>query len=823
MSTDAPLLSDYQEPIDENKIGAHASDAQINVEFDSYAIGHGTSSRDVAVRRRQVSTSVGAFGSDDVSRQWWKEVEDADSGLDETHAHIGHGGGGGGAAHEDSGMHVHSHVHHMTEEEKLLMYSYEGLDYDLPVNTLRRKRQNEDLKGNSTDNILRWLIYAAVGTITGCLAFVLSRMVTILSKWKFDAIRQDIADDKLAGPFFLWMLISGGFVLIATFLVAVVEPVAGGSGIPEIKGYLNGTNYLRFLKIKTLFSKAIGVVFSVSGGLIIGKEGPLVHSGAIIAANISNSTWVNTWSCWTPRIRKWLNHFRNDRDKRDFVAGGAAAGVAAAFGAPVGGILFSLEEASSFWSVKLTWMVFLCAMMGTFFLNVLKIAYKHTSSFSGLISFGPPIVGVPFRIWELPFFILLAVFGGFAGALFNAINERLSRWRRDTIQGRPYHRMAEAVTIGLITAFCAFWAPYLFDHCRTITPADIKLEEEEGESFLFAYRCGENQFNTMASLIFATTESSIRGFFHNDSEYEWGALVFYFVLVFALAVVTYGIAVPSGLFVPCILMGCAFGRLMGEAVRHWFPEHDIIPGTYAIVGATAMLGGVARMTISLTVILVETTQDVEFVMPIMITLMVSKWVGDMFNISLYDLHVELKCMPFVESQPSVNMYHLTAGDVMRKPVQTLPDVTTVGHVLDELGKTHHNGFPLCRTGEDVKQTFCGMIMRNQLHVLLNKGAYGPDTDDALRKVELDDFATSLSSKSVPLFQVSDDVLAERIDLRPFMNPVPISVQPGCPLSRVFTLFRSLGIRHLVVVDAHNMIIGIIGRKEIMSSFDQDLF
>ena len=52
--------------------------------------------------------------------------------------------------------------------------------------------------------------------------------------------------------------------------------------------------------------------------------------------------------------------------RRNFTTAGAAAGVAAAFGAPVGGLLFAMEEVSSFWSMKLGWMIFFACMLATF-------------------------------------------------------------------------------------------------------------------------------------------------------------------------------------------------------------------------------------------------------------------------------------------------------------------------------------------------------------------------------------------------------------------------------------------------------------------------
>ena len=91
-----------------------------------------------------------------------------------------------------------------------------------------------------------------------------------------------------------------------------------------------------------------GSILGVAGGFVVGKEGPMVHTGSCIASLLGQGGSRKYHLTW-----KWLRYFKNDRDRRDLITCGAAAGVAAAFRAPVGGVLFALEEAAS-WSLFLS-------------------------------------------------------------------------------------------------------------------------------------------------------------------------------------------------------------------------------------------------------------------------------------------------------------------------------------------------------------------------------------------------------------------------------------------------------------------------------------
>jgi H+/Cl- antiporter ClcA len=130
-------------------------------------------------------------------------------------------------------------------------------------------------------------------------------------------------------------------------------------------GFMNGVAYPGYISIRVLVVKLIGVALAVAGGLCAGKEGPLVHIGAIVG-------------CATPYLPFRFNeYFRNDFEKRKLLAVGTAAGVSAAFGAPIGGTLFAYElsKPNTFWSFSLTWKVFFASSISTFVLSIFKQLY----------------------------------------------------------------------------------------------------------------------------------------------------------------------------------------------------------------------------------------------------------------------------------------------------------------------------------------------------------------------------------------------------------------------------------------------------------------
>lgn len=98
----------------------------------------------------------------------------------------------------------------------------------------------------------------------------------------------------------------------------------------------------------------------------------------------------------------------------------------------------------------------------------------------------------------------------------------------------------------------------------------------------------------------------------------------------------------------------------------------------------------------------------------MLVLTVSKWIGDIFNIALYDIHVELLCVPFVENVPQNELQSLLAKDVMSKPVVCFRAKENAKFLYDTLLNCTHNGFPVLN--KDNK--FIGLMLKSHIVILI---------------------------------------------------------------------------------------------------------
>lgn len=462
-------------------------------------------------------------------------------------------------------------------------------DYELTESTIRSL------------NLGRWIMTFSIGLFTGLVACFIEVFSERLCDWRQSQTMRILQGETsgalgFGSAFLMYAAISMAFVAIASSCVALACPVAGGSGISEIKATLNGIKIHRVVRFKTLVCKAFGVLFSVAGGLPVGKEGPMIHSGAIIGAGLSQgkSSSFGLDTSWTK-----FKGFRNDKEKRDFISSGAAAGVAAAFGAPIGGVLFALEEGASFWHQNLTWRTFFCAMVSAFVLNLFLtfkqgVAWGALGTQSGTFSFGTfGGSSKSYACGDVVVFTVMGVAGGVFGAWFNWANTKLTTFRMKYLGGR-WVKLGEALVIALVMASVSFWLSYYAGTCLPMPNAEVQPYAQDLVSF-YCPPGVDNQvyYNDLASLFTVNYGTSIKQLLHFSHDHENASeipsftpqsLLVFFVAFYLVACLTYGIAVPSGLFVPSLLAGAAYGRLCVYFI-HWIGLPITAPdGMFALIG-----------------------------------------------------------------------------------------------------------------------------------------------------------------------------------------------------------------------------------------------
>jgi chloride channel 3/4/5 len=607
-----------------------------------------------------------------------------------------------------------------------------------------------------------------------------------------------------AGQFVLgylfFILFSVLFAVSAAILVKHFSTYAKHSGIPEIKTVLGGFVIRRFLGTWTLVTKSLGLTLAVSSGMWVGKEGPFVHL-ACCCANII--------------MKPFESLSRNEARKREVLSAAAASGISVAFGAPIGGVLFSLEQLSYYFPDKTMWQSFVCAMVAAVTLQALNP--YHT----GKIVLYQVTYTTGWHGFELVPFALLGIIGGIYGGLFIKLNMFVARIRK--AEGYPFRNkpIIEVFVVSAISALVNY--PNLF----------MRAQMSELVYYLFA-ECDTIGNNDIFGLCRATTAGAL--------SMVW-LLIAASQLGFLLASITFGLQIPAGVILPSLALGALYGRGLGVVVellhKHFStsfifstcePEGlCVTPGTYAIVGAASALAGVTRMTASIVVIMFELTGALTYVLPIMIAVMLAKWIGDVFSPrGIYESWIQFNEYPYLENKDDTNMPHVLVSSLMTRieemkcfdvdrayPVEALRDI---------LRTTTYHGFPVVAFKTVIQDSSCEEIEENTTNPSPHDNIFmgyisRTELAFALERVTTSGNTSSLRSEPADeqtpcYFTYHADIASGRgIDLRPWMDQTPITLNSHSSLQLAVNMFQKLGLRYLLFVE-RGAFRGILTKKDV---------
>lgn len=588
--------------------------------------------------------------------------------------------------------------------------------------------------------------------------------------WKSwgEAVGVTSAGGKWFVEYFFFIIFSVFVAYLAALLVQEYAIYAKHSGIPEIKTVLGGFVIQQFFGTWTLVTKSFGLILAVASGMWLGKEGPLVHV-ACCCANLF--------------VKLFPNINGNEARKREVLSAAAASGISVAFGSPIGGVLFSLEQLSYYFPDKTMWQSFVCAMTAAVVLQAFD-PFR-----SGKLVMYQVQYSIGWHRFELMPYAFLGIFGGIYGGLFIKANMAVAQWKKaNTWLPGP---IAQVLVVAFLTALINYPNFYM------------KLQATELVSNLFAEcskvlddpfglcKTGAASASTIVLLIFA----AVVGFF--------------------LAAITFGLQIPAGIILPSMAIGALTGRAVGIVMEIWVSNHPnfflfsscepdvpcITPGTYAIVGAAAALAGVTRMTVSIVVIMFELTGALTYVLPIMIAVMISKWVGDAFSRrGIYESWIHFNEYPFLDNSEEMVIPDIPVSQIMTR-IEDLVVLTATGHTIASLStilEMHpYRGFPVISDPRDA--ILLGYISRAELTYNLRASTQPP---------------RSLAPETEAFF--SHQPLADprsTLDLRPWMDQTPLTLPSHSTLHLVASYFQKLGLRYVLFSD-RGVLQGLLTKKDV---------
>ncbi len=346
----------------------------------------------------------------------------------------------------------------------------------------------------------------------------------------------------------LWSALGAG---AGVYLVKKFAPEAGGSGVPHLKGVLLGLNTLRPVRI--IVVKFLGGLLALGSGLVMGREGPTLQMGGALGGLAARFLGGDA------------------RSRQILIAAGAAAGLSAAFNAPLAGLIFVLEEVQRDFDPAM----FAAALMASLVADVVgRLIAGGASAFS--VEIAPPSLSA------LIAYVVLGIGCGLAGVAFNRAimwgSNPDARWQKLPVP-------ALGLVIGAIIGGIGFFAPQFLSAGHGLTETLFSL----GES---------------PTLL-------------NSAKHLLWLIPLLFALRFVMTITSYSTGAAGGFFAPILALGAQVGLFVALSTQLVAPGLLIHPQNFAVVGMAALFAASVRAPLTSIVLIIEMTNGYTLILPLL--------------------------------------------------------------------------------------------------------------------------------------------------------------------------------------------------------------
>ncbi len=374
------------------------------------------------------------------------------------------------------------------------------------------------------------------GIVVGVVAAIVAIVYRLLLQYaeKFVFWMADLVEKK---PLYIAVF----FVLLAVFAVAVQkildwEPMISGSGIPQVSGEMKG--YLNLTWWRVILAKIIGGTLCIIGGMSLGREGPSVQLGAMAGKGVA-------------KMRKY-----DKTEERTLISCGAGAGLAAAFNAPLSGVMFSLEEIHK----NFNSLVLISTMAGAAIADFLS---KYVFGFSTVFQFEELEV-FPLRYyWVL---VLLGILLGCCGAIYNKVMLSVqAMYKKINGKAKKFKLFIPFFTSGVLLVFMP----------QVLAGGHAMVEILERSNQLLLY------------------------------------LIVLLLVKFLFSAVCFGSGAPGGIFFPLLVLGAYIGAIFGTISIHVFGVDMGLINTFIILSMAGIFASIVRAPITGIILIAEMTGTME--------------------------------------------------------------------------------------------------------------------------------------------------------------------------------------------------------------------